>query len=165
MKIAYLIFLIGYLIASSSNDKIIDITYDELNEVDVSKYPENYIPSNTEFYYRAKIDPNSLMQIEIRVLKGSITNFRVYICAFKDRPSDMELLAGNDNCERIFLKAEVSDIFETYLSDFDIAEGVNYLGIHMISLSPLDYLSFNLLKYRIINNPIIKQEKYYKELV
>ena len=155
MKIAYLIFLIGYLIASSSHEKVFDITCNKKYEVDVSKYSTNYIPSITHFYYRAKIEPNSKMQIQIKVLKGSIVNCNVDVCAFKDRPSDIEVLTGNDYCVKglIFMRKYSDDDYDYYLSDFDIAEGVNYLGIHMISLSPLDYLSFNLLKYRIINNP------------
>ena len=66
MKIAYLIFLIGYLIASSSHDGVLDINCNEPYEVDVSKYSTNYIPSNTDLYYRVKIEPNSRMQIQLK---------------------------------------------------------------------------------------------------
>ena len=152
MKIAYLIFLIGYLIASSSHDKVIDITCNKPYEVDVSKYSTNNIPSNTDFYFRAQIEPNSKMQIEIRVLKGSIVHFNVDACAFKDRPSDMEVLTRNDKCAKglIFKREEYSDdnVFVYYLSELEIMEGVNYLSAHMVNYYSLNYLSFNLKKIR-----------------
>ena len=91
MKIAYLILLIGYLIAASSHEKVLDITCNELYEVDVSKYSSNYIPSDTKFYYRAKVEPNSRIKIELRVLKNAIVNFDLDICGFIGRPSDIEV--------------------------------------------------------------------------
>ena len=148
MKIAYLIFLIGYLIASSSNDKVIDINVYEKNEVDKYKYPHGIIPSKTDFYYRAKIEPNSRMQIQIGVYKGSSVGFHLDICTFKDHPSDMEVLTVNDKCEKglRFYRQYSSGDYDFYGYDFKTGEGVNYLSAHLSNYYSLYYLSFGLYK-------------------
>ena len=88
------------------------------------------------------------MQIQIKVFKNSIAHFQMDVCAFKDRPSDIEVLTGNDYCVKglIFMRKYSDDDYDYYLSDFDIAEGVNYLGGHMVNYYALHYLSFKLLK-------------------
>ena len=46
----------------------------------------------------------------------------------------MEVLAGNDKCATLFtFKREyLDDVYEIYSTDFEIAEGLNYLGFHVV---------------------------------
>ena len=65
MKIAFLLLLIGNIITDSSNINIFDITFDKEFIVDVSKFPENYIPSTTSSYFRVKVEQSGNVQLKL----------------------------------------------------------------------------------------------------
>ena len=146
MKIAFLLLLIGNIITDSSNINIFDITFDKEFIVDVSKFPENYIPSTTSSYFRVKVEQSGSVQLKVNFLKKSIVIYRLDICGFKDRPSDEEVLNGNSGCinnlEKLLKYSD--DNYDSYISDFEIKEDVKYLTIHLKSIIAIDYLSVTI---------------------
>ena len=148
MKITYLLLLIGSVITSSDN-YFFDIIYNKEYEVDVNKfYPYNYIPANAKYYFTAKVEQDEKMQIEIKVLKNAIINFKLNICEFYFRPSNMQILYGHDLCRNVLLgkKDRSDDNYDIYLLDFEKIKDVNYLVIHIENFLALQYLSINLSK-------------------
>ena len=144
MKIAYLLLLFGSII-TSSNYKLLDIDYNQEYTVDVSRFSENYIPASTSYYFRVKTDPNGKSQIKIKVLKGSIIDFEVTVCGFKDRPSDLQVLTGHNGCVKIAVKTDFSDSnYDIYLYNFETLEILKYISIYLRTLNSLYFLSFTL---------------------
>ena len=147
MKIIFLFFFIGSVITSSEN-YFFDIIYNKEYEVDVNKFPMNYIPENAGYYFRSKVDQNGKMQIEIKVLKNAIIEFKLDVCAFFRRPSDIQVLTHHDSCMNgLQGKKDNSDsIYDKYLYDIETTVGANYLVIHLQNYFSLNYLSVNLFK-------------------
>ena len=92
------------------------------------------------------------MQIEIKVQKGSIINFKINfkldVCGFYGRPSDLQVLNGHNLCLNALQgKKEDSDNnYDIYLFDFEAFKFPDYLAIHIQSVYAFYYLSVKLSK-------------------
>ncbi len=148
MKIIYLLFLIISVINSFEN-YFYDIIYNKEYEVDLSKFsPYPYIPATSNIFFRAKAEEDEKMQIEIKVQKDSIINFKLDVCGFYGRPSDIQILYGHDLCLNALQgKKEDSDNnYDIYLFDFEAIKFSDYLAIHIQSAYAFYYLSVKLSK-------------------
>ena len=148
MKIIYLAFLIANVITSSGY-VFYDIPYNREYVLDIEKfYPYNYIPANMGYYFRANVEQDEKMQIEIKVLKNAIINFKMDVCGYYTFPSDMQALNGHDLCKIGLQGKKVnSDInYDIYLYDFETIKFAEYLIIHIENYHSLYYLSINLSK-------------------
>ena len=143
MKITYLLFLIG-LIASSYGPFFYDISYNTLYEVNMARFaPYNYMPGGTSYYFRVPVEQDDEMQIQLRVQKGEIINFKVDVCGFYGMPSDEQVIYGHDSCRNSLIgkyNGTESDR-DVYKYDFETTTGINYLAIHIQTKNSLHYLS------------------------
>ena len=148
MKIIYLLFLIGRVI-NSSEHYFYDIIYNKEYEVDLSKFsPNYYIPSFAQLFFRTKVEQDEKMQIEIKIQKGTIINFKLDVCGFYGRPSDIQLLNDHHLCLAALQgKKEDSDSnYDIYLFDFEAFKFSDYLAIYIQTVYPLYYLSIKISK-------------------
>ena len=145
MKIVYLLLLIGNIITASSHNNIYDIIDNKEYEIEVSKFPQNYIPASTSFYFRIKVEQSERYKVKVKVIKNAIIDFKLDICGFGDCPSDIQILNGHDGCvNRLKYEKENLDNYDSYVFDYDTLEGIDYLGIHLQNFNALDYLSVNV---------------------
>ena len=143
MKISYLILFLGCIL-STTDYKFYDIYYNKEYTVDVSQWPQGYLPANYNYYFRVSVHRNDEMQIQLKVLINAVINFKVDICGFSGYPSEQNVLTGYGGSCANSLQAAIADdgsYYKTYVYPFTTGENVDYLAIHMQNFLALDYLS------------------------
>ena len=146
MKITYLLLLIGSIMASSDN-YFYDINYNKEYELNMDKfYPYTYMPAGSNSFFRVGVEEDDKMQIQLTVEKNAIISFKVDVCGFVSRPSDIQVLVGHDHCKnnlRGKLDHSENDK-DVYLYDFEPTKGINYVAIHIENHDALYYFSIKI---------------------
>ena len=143
MKISYLLLLIGYIFCTSENSHFYDINYNTEYTVDVNRYEEKYLPAGHSYYFRLAVSPNDKMEIQCTVDKNAITYFKVDVCAFAYRPSDVQVETGYNGVCADNLQGQRTEYTDRdkYSYPFTTGENVQYLAIHLLNTHSLYYLT------------------------
>ena len=133
------IYLLAFLVLANCYD-VYDISINEEYKIDLNKYKDHIIPSETSFYFRLKLENVDKLDAQLKVFHGSLAGFKVSVCGYLLKPTDDELVNGR--CDNIIQSKIVQDnIFDIYSYPFGILEDIQYISIHVYSLYALDNLS------------------------
>ena len=142
MKKIYLVLLIGIVLTSTKiHSKFYDIVNNKEYVVNITDFGD-FLPDNFHYFFRLSVEEDDKMQIQIKVFRNAIIDFKVDVCGFATYPDDFSVFFFNTDCYPLDNKIGRSDdYYDMYLYDYETADNIHYLGIHMENLHPLHYLS------------------------
>ena len=138
MRFQLIFLLITYAICST-NFNIYDIEYDHrylldnLNKIAIGTY-----------YFRIPIEKLEESTIQIKIKQDNIANFKVKVCGFYQRPTDLEVLNGADNIELENNSKYIKKKYNYYIYEIPTLkkeEKIKYLVVTILNNEVLDYLS------------------------
>ena len=138
MRFQLIFLLITYAICST-NFNIYDIEYDHrylldnLNKIAIGTY-----------YFRIPIEKLEQSTIQIKIKQDNIANFKVKVCGFYQRPTDLEVLNGADNIELENNSKYIKKKYNYYIYEIPTLkkeEKIKYLVVTILNNEVLDYLS------------------------
>ena len=140
MKRAYILLIFPILI---NCEYYLNIGYNKEYKVNVSFFPEGYLPRYTNFYFRVPVESNNDFELRLKVYNNSIINFKVDLCGFEYYPSDYEMKIGHSKCliNQKYSNTSTVGNFTNYKYSFNTLENVNYLSIHTENYYDLYFLS------------------------
>ena len=145
MKNIILVLLIALAISSTDYDDrnyhIYDVYTNTKYPVDVTRYPQMFLPAGHSYFFRLPVKPNDNMQIMITVQRNAIIDFKVDVCPFSYRPSDAEITIGNEACvNNLYYTKTIEATYELYSFPFTTSSNVNYITAHVQNLNSLYYM-------------------------
>ena len=138
MRFQLIFLLITYAICST-NFNIYDIEYDHrylldnLNKIAIGTY-----------YFRIPIEKLEQSTIQIKIKQDNIANFKVKVCGFYQRPTDLEVLNGADSIELENNSKYIKKKYNYYIYEIPTLkkeEKIKYLVVTILNNEVLDYLS------------------------
>jgi hypothetical protein len=126
------IYLLAFLVLANCYD-VYDISINEEYKIDLNKYKDHIIPSQTSFYFRLKLEDVDKLDVKLKVFHGSLAGFKVSVCGYLLKPTDDELVNGS--CNNILQsKIDQDNIFDIYSYPFGILEEDNNIYLFMFIL-------------------------------
>jgi hypothetical protein len=138
------IFIFLFALFSLTNSfNIHEIALNTEYIVDIKKYKEGYIPSDSTNYFKFPLEDDvNNIEFVFKVLRGEFHIFRVNVCGYAEEPSQDEIINRRENCS-FSLPADFSQkgIFDIYNYTFDIGENVKYISFLIYNEYDCEYLS------------------------
>lgn len=147
------------VILASQSYKIHNIKYFSECVIDVNKYTEGYIPSESKLYFRMKVVPGDTVLFQIKVLKNAKINMLFDTCGYPGYPSDFEILYGSQYCRGPIghEPKKSDDLYDKYIYHIETFETSTYIYVMISNYANLQYLSAfafsakSISKYKIID--------------
>ena len=136
-----LMFLLIATTICSTNYYIYDIEYSHRYILDPLKFPSNKIPAGN-FYFRIQIENYEETFIKIQFKQNEIANFKLNVCGFYQRPTDLEIIDGADNIEIKDSSKNIYHNYTNYIFKFPTLkkeEKIKYLVVTVLNNEALDY--------------------------
>ena len=137
-------FILLIALALSSSDVLYhyyQIIPNKRYTVDLSQFAEGYLPAGHSYYFSLPVQANRELYIHLTVEQDAIIDFKVDICPFNYKPSEVEVLNGNGLCATDLQYQLYSDgQFSTYTYPVTLGENVYYVAIHVQNHYSLYYL-------------------------
>ena len=143
-NIIFALLLALALCSSDTDDRnyhIFNIYTNERYTVDVTRYPQMFLPAGHSYFFSLPVQPNDDVRINIRVEANAIVDFKVDVCPFNYKPSDAEILTGNAACANNLMFQKTFDgTYDVYSFPFSTSSTVTYATIHVQNLNALYYM-------------------------
>ena len=137
-------FLLLIALALSSSDlsyHYYQIIPNKRYTVDISQFAEGYLPAGHSYYFSLPVLANKELYIHLTVEQNAIADFKVDICPFNYKPSEVEVLNGHELCATNLQYNLYSDgQYSIYTYPVTLGANVNYVAIHVQNYYSLYYM-------------------------
>ena len=143
MKISILLLLIGSILSSYDPDyyHFYDINFNERYYVNMNQFTDGFLPAEHSYYFRLPVYSNDKMEIQCTVQRYSVIAFKVDVCPFNHKPSNDEVVNGNDFCATSLKETKTEyQNYDRYTYPFTTGDNVNYLSVFLYNYHSLNYL-------------------------
>ena len=141
MKIIFIFLFALFSITKSAN--VHEIAFNTQYTVDIRKYPNGYIPSETVTYFKVAVEENQKIEFQLKTIRGKTPQlFKVFTCSYDKEPTEAEILSKKEGCSDALPYTISKDgLLDKFTYDIETGENVKYLSILVYNEYDCDYLT------------------------